>query len=105
MLFCLTRGKKIADFGPMDSEACRKYLAENHRVYDMSGSVVMPAFCDSHTHLVYANSREMEFVDKIRGLSYEEIAKREGASLTQPKQRLLPRKRSCTTWLGNVLTR
>ena len=83
--FLLIKGKKIADYGPMDSEACRKYLAENHRVHDVNGSVVMPAFCDSHTHLVYANSRELEFVDKIRGLSYEEIAKRGGGILNSAK--------------------
>ena len=83
--FLLIKGKKIADYGPMDSEAGRKYLAENHRVYDVKGSVVMPAFCDSHTHLVYANSRELEFVDKIRGLSYEEIAKRGGGILNSAK--------------------
>ncbi len=83
--FLYVKGKKIADYGPMDSEACRKYLAGNHRVYDVKGSVVMPAFCDSHTHLVYANSRELEFVDKIRGLSYEEIAKRGGGILNSAK--------------------
>ncbi len=83
--FLYIKGKKIADYGPMESETCRKYLAENHRVYDVKGSVVMPAFCDSHTHLVYANSRELEFVDKIRGLSYEEIAKRGGGILNSAK--------------------
>ncbi|MBQ6770266.1 MAG: imidazolonepropionase [Bacteroidales bacterium] len=83
--FLLIKGKKIADYGPMDWDACKKYLAENHRVYDAKGRVVMPAFCDSHTHLVYANSREMEFVDKIRGLSYEEIAKRGGGILNSAK--------------------
>ena len=83
--FLLIKGKKIADYGPMDSDACRKYLAENHRIHDVKGSVVMPAFCDSHTHLVYANSRELEFVDKIRGLSYEEIAKRGGGILNSAK--------------------
>ncbi len=83
--FLYIKGKKIADYGPMDSEVCRKYLAESHRVYDVKGSVVMPAFCDSHTHLVYANSRELEFVDKIRGLSYEEIAKRGGGILNSTK--------------------
>ena len=83
--FLLIKGKRIADYGPMDSDACRKYLAENQRVNDVKGSVVMPAFCDSHTHLVYANSREMEFVDKIRGLSYEEIAKRGGGILNSAK--------------------
>ena len=83
--FLLIKGKKIADYGPMDSDACRKYLTENHRIHDVKGSVVMPAFCDSHTHLVYANSRELEFVDKIRGLSYEEIAKRGGGILNSAK--------------------
>ncbi len=83
--FLYIKGKKIADYGPMDSEACKKYLAENHRIHDVKGSVVMPAFCDSHTHLVYANSREKEFVDKIRGLSYEEIAKRGGGILNSAK--------------------
>ena len=83
--FLLIKGKKIVDYGPMDSDACRKYLAENHRIHDVKGSVVMPAFCDSHTHLVYANSRELEFVDKIRGLSYEEIAKRGGGILNSAK--------------------
>ena len=83
--FLLIKGKKIADYGPMDSDVCRKYLAENHRIHDVKGSVVMPAFCDSHTHLVYANSRELEFVDKIRGLSYEEIAKRGGGILNSAK--------------------
>ena len=83
--FLYIKGKKIEDYGPMDSEACRKYLSENHRIHDVKGSVVMPAFCDSHTHLVYANSRELEFVDKIRGLSYEEIAKRGGGILNSAK--------------------
>lgn len=83
--FLYIKGKKIVDYGPMNSETCRGYLAENHRVYDVKDSVVMPAFCDSHTHLVYANSRELEFVDKIRGLSYEEIAKRGGGILNSAK--------------------
>lgn len=83
--FLLIKGKKIVDYGTMDSEECKRYLAENRRVIDVSGSLVMPCFCDSHTHLVYANSREMEFVDKIRGLSYEEIAKRGGGILNSAK--------------------
>ena len=83
--FLYIKGKKIEDYGPMDSDVFRKYLAENHRIHDVKGSVVMPAFCDSHTHLVYANSRELEFVDKIRGLSYEEIAKRGGGILNSAK--------------------
>jgi len=50
-------------------------------VLDCQGGMVMPAFCDSHTHLVYAGSREKEYEDKIRGLSYEEIALRGGGIL------------------------
>lgn len=45
---------------------------------DAKGGTLFPSFCDSHTHLVYAGSREIEYIDKIRGLSYEEIAKRGG---------------------------
>jgi len=54
-------------------------------VLDCQGGMVMPAFCDSHTHLVYAGSREKEYEDKIRGLSYEEIAKRGGGILNSAK--------------------
>jgi len=50
-------------------------------VLDCHGGMVFPAFCDSHTHLVYAGSREKEYEDKIRGLSYEEIARRGGGIL------------------------
>ena len=48
---------------------------------DAAGGMVMPAFCDSHTHIVYAGSRDGEFLDKINGLSYEEIASRGGGIL------------------------
>lgn len=54
-------------------------------ILDCNGGMVMPAFCDSHTHLVYAGSREQEYEDKIRGLSYEEIAKRGGGILHSSK--------------------
>ncbi len=54
-------------------------------VLDCKGGMVLPAFCDSHTHLVYAGSREKEYEDKIRGLSYEEIAKRGGGILNSAK--------------------
>ncbi len=50
-------------------------------VLDAQGGAVLPAFCDSHTHMVYAGSREGEFVDKINGLSYAEIAQRGGGIL------------------------
>ena len=51
------------------------------KVVDCEGGMLMPAFCDSHTHIVYAGSREGEFLDKINGLTYEEIAARGGGIL------------------------
>jgi imidazolonepropionase len=55
-------------------------------VIDASGKMVFPSFCDSHTHLVYAGSREIEYIDKIKGLSYEEIARRGGGILNSAKR-------------------
>ena len=66
----------IMDFGPMS-----ECSAAEGDVLDAEGGMVMPAFCDSHTHVVYAGSREGEFLDKINGLSYEEIAARGGGIL------------------------
>jgi len=53
----------------------------DYKTIDVSGRFVYPSFCDSHTHLVYSGSREIEYIDKIRGLTYEEIAKRGGGIL------------------------
>ena len=83
--YLLIKGSKIADYGEMNSPKYREYLAKERKVVDAKSGLVLPAFCDSHTHLVYANSREMEFCDKIRGLSYEEIAKRGGGILNSAK--------------------
>ena len=83
--YLLIKGSKIADYGEMNSPKYREYLAQERKVIDAKSGLVLPAFCDSHTHLVYANSREMEFCDKIRGLSYEEIAKRGGGILNSAK--------------------
>lgn len=55
------------------------------RMIDASGRLVLPAWCDSHTHLVYPKSRDVEYVDKIKGLSYEEIAARGGGILNSAK--------------------
>ncbi len=54
---------------------------EGHETVDARGGYVLPTFCDSHTHIIYAGSRDGEFLDKIRGLSYEEIARRGGGIL------------------------
>ena len=80
--FVLIEGEKIADYGTMDSDAYRNYIASNnHQCIDAEDGYVLPSFCDSHTHLVYPASREIEYIDKIRGLSYEEITKRGGGIL------------------------
>ncbi len=70
---------KIHSFGRM-AELTGDMLA-GHETADARGGLLLPAFCDSHTHIIYAGSREGEFLDKIRGLSYEEIAKRGGGIL------------------------
>jgi len=77
---------KIKAFGP-----ALKYMDQNPEFEDCmiinaKGGMVFPSFCDAHTHLVYAGSRELEYVDKIRGLSYEEIAKRGGGILNSAKR-------------------
>lgn len=81
--FLLTEGKHIVDFGPMSELTSSKLekIKEKIEEIDVSGKMVFPSFCDSHTHLVYAGSREIEYIDKIKGLSYEEIAKRGGGIL------------------------
>ncbi len=68
---------RIADFGEGEPMAA----APDEEVVDAEGGMLMPGFCDSHTHVVYAGSRDSEFLDKIKGLSYEEIAARGGGIL------------------------
>jgi imidazolonepropionase len=74
---------KIADFGSMEDLFLPDKGERLGRIkeIDATGRMVFPSFCDSHTHLVYAGSRETEYTDKIRGLSYEEIAIRGGGIL------------------------
>lgn len=85
--FLLIDDEKIVDFGSMheiskiDSLEDTDVLTE----LDATGRMVFPSYCDSHTHLVYAGSREIEYTDKIKGLSYEEIAKRGGGILNSAK--------------------
>ncbi len=86
--YLLTEGDRIAAFGPMQ-ELDRELLEQRFdclKEVNAAGRLVLPSFCDSHTHLVYAGSREIEYMDKIRGLSYEEIAKRGGGILNSAKQ-------------------
>jgi len=73
----------IADFGSMND------LPEDlnpEKCIDADGKIVLPSWCDSHTHIVYAGNREQEFVDRINGLSYEEIANRGGGILNSAQK-------------------
>lgn len=71
----------IVDFGKMEN----KPNDTNKNVVDCTGKVVLPSWIDSHTHLVYAGNRVNEFVDRINGLSYEEIANKGGGILNSAK--------------------
>ncbi|MCD6091807.1 MAG: imidazolonepropionase [Bacteroidales bacterium] len=75
---------KISDFGSMN-HIPEAYKNASKKI-DASDRMVFPSYCDSHTHLVFPESREIEYVDKIKGLSYEEIAKRGGGILNSAKK-------------------
>lgn len=76
--FLTIDGGRIAGFGNMSECPPAESFEE---VIDAQGGMVIPTFCDPHTHICYAGTREQEFIDKINGLSYEEIAARGGGIL------------------------
>jgi imidazolonepropionase len=80
--FLMIDNDRIAEYGSMDN--LDHYDAD--RVIDARGQIILPAWCDSHTHIVYAGNREEEFVDRINGLSYEEIASKGGGILNSAKK-------------------
>jgi len=77
----LIDNEKIEDFGEMN--ALPEINVE--KTIDLTGRIVLPTWCDSHTHLVYAGNREQEFADRISGLTYEEIANRGGGIINSAK--------------------
>ncbi len=79
--YLLIENERIAAFGPMSECPDRA-----DQTLDASGRLVFSSWCDSHTHIVYAASREEEFVDRLRGLSYEEIAERGGGILNSARK-------------------
>lgn len=83
--YLLIKEDKIFGFGEMKN-LDRSKLEPGMDQIDASGKMVFPSFVDSHTHLVYPSSRELEYVDKIKGLSYEEIAKRGGGILNTARK-------------------
>lgn len=80
--YLLIEDDHFLSFGPMTALSECTF----DREVDATNRMVFPSFCDSHTHLVYAGSREIEYCDKIRGLSYEEIARRGGGILNSAKR-------------------
>ena len=79
----LIEDDKIVCFGPMSDcpDLSQESGQDSFDVIDADGGFVLPAFCDSHTHIVFAGTREQEFLDKIKGLSYAEIAAHGGGIL------------------------
>lgn len=77
---------KIENYGFMSDIEDHIDINDYNEQLDATGKIILPAFCDSHTHIVFAGSRENEFVDRIKGLSYEEIAKHGGGILNSAKK-------------------
>jgi imidazolonepropionase len=80
--YLLIKDDLIIDFGTM----AKIPKIEVDETIDASGKTVLPTWCDSHTHIVYAGDRSQEFVDRINGLSYEEIANRGGGILNSAEK-------------------
>ena len=79
--FLYVENDVIIAFGSMDT--CHNIKAD--KTIDAKDKYVLPTWCDSHTHIVYSGNREQEFVDRINGLSYEDIARRGGGILNSAK--------------------
>jgi imidazolonepropionase len=80
--YLLIENNLIVDFGAMEN--CPQL--NPNKTIDATGKIILPTWCDSHTHIVYAGNREQEFVDRINGLSYEEIANRGGGILNSAEK-------------------
>jgi imidazolonepropionase len=80
--FLVIKDNLIADFGSMNNLP----KINTDKTIDATGKMILPSWCDSHTHIVYAGNREQEFVDRINGLTYEEIANRGGGILNSAKK-------------------
>jgi imidazolonepropionase len=82
--FLVIEDDDIADYGRM--EDLSTVNSQPSTTIDASGQFILPAWCDSHTHLVFASSREAEFIDKLKGLTYAEIASKGGGILNSAKK-------------------
>ena len=82
--FLIIENQVVVDFGSMQNLSLQEF--NSNEIIDVRGKYILPAFCDAHTHTVFATSREEEFVDKIMGLSYQEIAEKGGGILNSAKK-------------------
>src|SRR5215211_4170777 len=82
--YLIVEGERIADYGEMKGLKWNSSDFDFH--FDATGRFILPSWCDSHTHLVFAGSREYEFVDKIKGLSYADIAAKGGGILNSAEK-------------------
>ena len=80
--FLLIEDEIIVDFGTMES--LKSHQADS--IVDVEGQLILPTWCDSHTHIVFADTREEEFIDRIHGLTYQEIAQKGGGILNSAKK-------------------
>ena len=79
--FLVVEDGRISDYGTM--KTCPESSFD--KVIDATGKMILPSWCDAHSHIVYAGSREGEFVDRINGLTYEAIAQKGGGILNSAK--------------------
>lgn len=82
--YLVIEGDRIASYGAMKDTRLQSREFDQH--FDATGRLILPSWCDSHTHIVFAGSREDEFVDKIKGLSYADIAAKGGGILNSAKK-------------------
>jgi imidazolonepropionase len=80
--YLLIKDNLIADYGLMENVP----TLIPDTIIDVTGKIVLPTWCDSHTHIVYAGNREQEFVDRINGMTYDEVANRGGGILNSAKK-------------------
>ncbi|MBI9041375.1 imidazolonepropionase [Lutibacter sp.] len=80
--FLIIENDIISDFGFMESFPNNIYF---DKIFDVTDKLILPTWCDSHTHIVYAGNRSQEFVDRINGLTYEQIANKGGGILNSAK--------------------
>ena len=84
--YLLIEGEHITSYGRMSEAPTSLKKIPKEQRYDLTGRYVLPAFCDSHTHVVFVGNREKEFVDRLLGKSYEEIASEGGGILRSAEQ-------------------